>query len=57
MSKDLNNRTAFLSCKAAYIASGMFVMGSGSLLFASPHFLTDRSVLEVARFQKIWELE
>ena len=43
--------------KAAYIASGMFVMGSGSLLFASPHFLTDRSVLEVARFQKIWELE
>ena len=28
--------------KAAYIASGMFVMGSGSLLFASPHFFTDR---------------
>ena len=35
---------ANVQAKAAYIASGMFVMGSGSLLFASPHFFTDRWV-------------
>ncbi len=28
--------------KSRYIASGMFVMGTGALLFASPHFFTDR---------------
>ena len=28
--------------KPHYIATGMFIMGSGSLLFAAPHFVTDR---------------
>ena len=28
--------------KPAYIAAGMFVMGTGSLVFAAPHFFTDR---------------
>ena len=28
--------------KPKYIATGMFVMGSGSLLFAAPHFMTGR---------------
>ena len=30
--------------KPKYIAIGMFIMGSGSLLFASPHFIIDRYV-------------
>ena len=30
--------------KPKYIATGMFVMGTGSLLFASPHFITNRYV-------------
>ena len=28
--------------KPRYIAAGMFVMGTGSLIFASPHFFTHR---------------
>lgn len=28
--------------KPRYIAVGMFIMGTGSLLFASPHFIIDR---------------
>ncbi len=28
--------------KAAFIAAGMLVMGTGSLVFAAPHFLTGR---------------
>ena len=28
--------------KPKYIATGMFIMGTGSLIFASPHFITNR---------------
>ncbi len=28
--------------KPRYIAAGMFIIGTGSLIFASPHFLTER---------------
>jgi organic anion transporter 4A len=28
--------------KPRYIAAGMFLIGTGSLIFSSPHFLTER---------------